>query len=121
VFTARVAPPHSLVIPVSYSPQASRSTDDKLGFPQVSLMVLPPPLGQGLQLAEFRKINRRFFIKDNDERKLKQQFAGFFQVSGIAHWQTPSVYETELKKVLDDRFFGRSGALSCVNVTNAFF
>jgi hypothetical protein len=107
--------------PVSYSPQASRSTDDKLGFPQVSLMVLPPPLGQGLQLAEFRKINRRFFIKDNDERKLKQQFAGFFQVSGIAHWQTPSVYETELKKVLDDRFFGRSGALSCVNVMDAFF
>ncbi len=65
-------------------------------------MVLPPPLGQGLQLATFEKINRRFSMKRDNFH-----FApNYFQVSGIAHWMTPPDYEKALGDMLDDSFFG---------------
>jgi hypothetical protein len=63
-------------------------------------MVLPPPLGQGLQLATFEKINRRFSMKNF------QFDPKYFQVSGIAHWMTPNDYEDALRDRLDDSFLG---------------
>jgi hypothetical protein len=72
-------------------------------------MVLPPPLGQGVQLADFRKINRRFLIKENDAAKLRQQFDVFYQLSGIAHSTTPPAYHTALATCLDDMAFKDRG------------
>lgn len=65
-------------------------------------MVLPPPLGHGLHLALFSKIDRRILMDINSADKMKKKFDNLYQVSGIAHWKTPSEYEKKLESMLDD-------------------
>ena len=79
-------------------------------------MVLPPLMGQGLQLAEFSKISRRFLM-DSEKRQLQQQFDKLYQVSGIAHWSTPTSasdqahnYSRILHSVPDDHIPFKDGA-----------
>ncbi len=72
-------------------------------------MVLPPSMGHGLQLSVFDKINRRFVMDLND---YKAQFDNLYQVSGIAHWNTPPEYADLLKSVLDDPKPFKDGAPS---------
>ena len=79
---------------------ASNSIKERLQFPQVSMMVLPPPSGQGLPLEDFRKINRRFLM--DPEHIKASRFDNLYQVSGIAQWKTPREYEPVLRAVLDD-------------------
>jgi len=87
-------------------------------------MVLPPPAGQGLQIAEFARINRRFLM-ENDKQQLLQQFSkdrsNLYQVSGIAHWQTP---EEDLVPVLgmdDTKLTDGSYASAQLFLTSAIF
>ncbi len=75
-------------------------------------MILPPALGQGLPLEDFRKINRRFLM-DTDHIKAPR-FDNLYQMSGIAHWKTPKEYEPDLKSVLDDPTAFNLGELSGV-------
>ena len=72
---------------------------ERFAFPQVSLMVLPPPLGQGIPLSTFSKDNRRFLMN-------LREIPNYFQVSGIAYWMTPNDYEDALRDRLDDSFLG---------------
>ena len=78
----------------------------RFSFPQASIMVLPPPAGQGLQMAEFARFNRRFLM-DSDKEQLEKQFSkdvsNLYQVSGIAHWRTPNEYRPVLGS--DDKEF----------------
>jgi hypothetical protein len=88
---------------------AGANPSPKMKFPQVSVMVLPPSMGHGLQLSVFGKINRRFLMDLND---YKAQFDNLYQVSGIAHWNTPPEYADLLKTVLDDPKPFKDGAPS---------
>ena len=76
---------------------------ERFAFPQVSLMVLPPPLGQGIPLSTFSKDNRRFLMN-------LREFPNYFQVSGIAHWCTPQPYVAVLEGSIVDPPFGPPGA-----------
>jgi hypothetical protein len=82
-------------------------------FPQVSVMVLPPLLGQGLHLALFSKINRRIPMETNTGQKMTKHFENLYQVSGIAHWETPREFVRKLLSVLDDPKPFKDGALPC--------
>lgn len=101
---------HAAITSNSYAPRPVYTRPpERFAFPQVSLMVLPPPLGQGIPLATFSKNNRRFLMKERDF--LKSNFESqYFQVSGIAHWLTPQPYLEVLKGNTVDPPFGAPGA-----------
>jgi hypothetical protein len=94
--------------------RAANEVKERWKFPQVSVMVLPPPLENGLHLALFSKINRRILMDIDSAEKMKKQFDSLYQVSGIAHWKTPPEYERELLSKLDDPKPFRDGTLDCI-------
>lgn len=109
---------NSYYAPIPGPSRHASNSSSRLQFPQVSMMVLPPPSGQGLPLEDFRKINRRFLM-DADHIKASR-FDNLYQVSGIAHWKTPAEYEPVLRAVLDDPTAFNLGERSGISVFDAF-